>query len=486
MTRRGFFVSLRKVTSIAYNPNMTEKKTLTVAKSMTKPMTKLMFVDDESSQRELVAGYFAKRGYEVSQAGSGVEALKAFESFRAPVVCVDMKMPGMNGIELIGKLLEIEATTQIIVLTAFGTVETAVVAMRAWAFHYQTKPVDLQELTINIEKALAQYRLLREAGRTQQALKETLGSSEILGSSPAIQKVRELIDVAGPSESSVLITGPSGSGKELIAQAIHRHSSRAEGRFVAVNCAAFPEALLESELFGHEKGAFTGAERKKIGRFELADGGSLFLDEIGEAPMTLQVKLLRALETREIEPLGSENSVAVDFRLIAATNKDLEKTVSDGNFREDLFYRLNVIRVAAPALVDRGADIIELAQVFLTRFALRSVRGDLKFSEEALVALQAYSWPGNVRELQNMIERAVILTAGDVIGAEAFAGLSHASRPELTQPERPLTLAAMEERHIRRTLDENKWSIGVTAEALGIHRNTLTQKIKDYQLKRDS
>ncbi len=462
---------------------MTSKTTFTKrSQEATKGHVKLMFVDDESSQRELVAGYFAKRGYEVAQAGSGIEALEVFKSYRAPVVCVDMKMPGMNGIELIGKLLEVESTTQIIVLTAFGTVETAVVAMRAGAFHYQTKPVDLQELTINIEKALEHYNLLREAGRTKQTLKETLGSYEILGSSPAIQKVRELINVAGPSESSVLVTGSSGSGKELIAQGIHKRSSRAEGRFVAVNCGAFPESLLESELFGHEKGAFTGADRKKIGRFELADGGTLFLDEIGEAPMTLQVKLLRALETKEIEPLGSENSVGVDFRLIAATNKNLEKAVAEKMFREDLFYRLNVIRIVAPELADRGEDIVELAQVFLERFAARSGRGEIAFSSEALQTLQAYNWPGNVRELQNMIERAVILTAGAVINAEAFMGLSAST----SRQKRPTTMAEMEERHIRQALEEHNWSIGVTAEALGIHRNTLTQKVKDYQLKKDS
>jgi len=445
--------------------------------------TQLLIVDDESSQRELVAGYFAKRGFDVSQAGSGAEALALFASFRAPVACVDMKMPGMNGIELIGKLLEVEPATQIIVLTAFGTVETAVAAMRAGAFHYQTKPVDLQELTVNIEKALEQYHILREAGRSKLALKESLGSAEIIGESSAIQKVRELIAVAGPSESSVLITGPSGSGKELIARAIHQRSPRSEERFVAVNCGAFPESLLESELFGHEKGAFTGAERKKVGRFELADHGTLFLDEIGEAPLTLQVKLLRSLETRHIEPLGSENSIEVDFRLIAATNKDLEKAVADGSFREDLFYRLNVIRVTAPSLAERPTDIAELAQVFLQRFAARSGRSAVSFTDEALKALQAYSWPGNVRELQNMIERALILTPGNTIDATAFAGLS-AAGGSANKP--PKTLAEMESRHIRAALQEHNWSIGVTAEALGIHRNTLTQKIKDYRIKRES
>ncbi len=465
---------------------MAQEKTTTACTASKGPAnkadTKLLIVDDESSQRELVGGYFAKRGYEVTQAGSGAEAVELFKSFRAPVACVDMKMPGMNGIELIRKLLEIEPSTQIIVLTAFGTVETAVVAMRAGAFHYQTKPVDLQELTVNIEKAQGQYNLLREAGRTHQALQATLGNTDILGSSPAIQKVLELIKVAGPSESSTLITGPSGSGKELIARAIHNTSSRAEGRFVAVNCGAFPESLLESELFGHEKGAFTGADKKKIGRFELADGGSLFLDEIGEAPLTLQVKLLRALETKQIEPLGSENSVQVDFRLITATNKDLESAISDGSFREDLYYRLNVLRIATPALADRGEDIEELAQAFLKRFAARSARGGMTFSDDALQALREYHWPGNVRELQNMIERAVVLTPGSEIGAEAFAGLATTR----IQQGLPKTLAELERFHIRETLNERQWSIGQTAEVLGIHRNTLTQKIKDYQLKRDS
>ncbi|MFQ5607320.1 MAG: sigma-54-dependent transcriptional regulator, partial [Candidatus Zixiibacteriota bacterium] len=386
----------------------------------------------------------------------------------------------MSGIELIGELLEREPVTQIIVLTAFGTVETAVAAMKAGAFHYQTKPVDLQELTANLEKAAAQYELLRDAARTEQALKNTYDSPEIIGASPAIEKVRELIELAGPSDSPTLITGPSGSGKELVARAVHAASARREGRFVAVNCGAFPESLLESELFGHERGAFTGAEKRKIGRFELADKGTLFLDEIGESPGPLQVKLLRALETHQIERLGSEAAIDLDLRVITATNAELDEAIKAGTFREDLYYRINVVRIEVPSLAERPEDILSLAENFLGVYARRARRQELTLTPEACKLLVSYHWPGNVRELQNLIERAVTLSRNDRLGPELFGGLSGEDAALAALPE---SLAEMEKRHIQRILSLNDGNIGVTADKLGIHRNTLTQKIKEYKLR---
>lgn len=440
----------------------------------------ILFVDDEPSQRELLSGYFARRGHEVTQAGNGAEALKLFTAKPAPLVCVDMKMPGMSGIELIGKLLEHEPATQIIVLTAFGTVETAVAAMKAGAFHYQTKPVELEELNANLEHAARQYELAHEAVRATQALMNAFPAPEILGDSAAINKVRELIELCAPSDSPALITGPSGSGKELVARAIHAASARRQGRFVAVNCGAFPETLLDSELFGHEKGAFTGAERRKIGRFELADKGTLFLDEIGEAPLALQVKLLRSLETHQIERLGSESVVELDLRVIAATNADLEVSIKSGTFREDLYYRINVVRIEVPPLTARPEDIKPLAESFLKTLARRARRENLSLTPEALELLMSYDWPGNVRELQNMIERAVTLSRGESLGVEYFSGLASEESALAALPE---SLDEMEKRHIQRLLSLNDWNIGQTAERLGIHRNTLTQKIKDHHLR---
>lgn len=444
---------------------------------MTSTVTRfpILFVDDEEAQRRLIAGFFAKRGHAVSEAANGQAALESFEKAPVPVVCVDMKMPGMSGIELIGKLLEKEPGAQIIVLTAFGTVETAVAAMKAGAFHYQTKPVDLEELTVNIEKAFRQYQLRTEMNRSAEALRDATAPGKILGRSPAIEKLRQLIERVGPTESSALITGPSGSGKELVAQAIHSCSSRSGGRFVAVNCGAFPESILESELFGHEKGAFTGADRRRLGRLEQADGGTLFLDEIGEAPLSLQVKLLRALETRQIERLGSESSVSADFRLLTATNADLEARIASGQFREDLFYRLNVVQVVVPSLRERPEDIRLLAESFLSRFGARAGRENLTLTDQAHELLAHYNWPGNVRELQNFIERAVTLSDGAELGPELFTGIG-------TSAHTSDKLADVETAHIERLLRLNDWSIGATAEKLGIHRNTLTQKIKDYGL----
>jgi DNA-binding NtrC family response regulator len=440
---------------------------------------KLLLVDDEEGQRQMLAGFLEKKDFVVRQASSGEEALKLYPSFFSPVAVVDMKMPGMNGLELIGHLREINPFIQIIVLTAFGSVETAVEAMQKGAYHYQTKPVELEELLFNLKKASEQYQLVLEHKLLNDTLLEQYGRGEIIGESPAIKKVLEIINLAAPGDSTVLITGASGTGKELAARALHSLSPRKESRLVAVNCAAIPENLLESELFGHEKGAFTGADRRKLGRFELADGGTLFLDEIGDMALTMQAKLLRVLEDNKIERLGSEDSIAVDVRLITATNKDIKKLTEEGKFREDLYYRLSVVIIDMPGLNERPGDILLLAERFLKDLSAKLGRKISGFSAEAASLLVSYRWPGNVRELQNVIERAVVLSREEVITPKELPGLSSDSEGAVQISEK---IADVEKAHIRKILEINGWNIGKSAEVLGIHRNTLRVKIKEYGL----
>jgi two-component system response regulator HydG len=445
----------------------------------------LLIVDDEPSQRQLLAGFLARKGFAITEASSGEDALDKYRLLFAPAAVIDMKMPGMSGLELLAKLRELNPFIQIIMLTAFGSVETAVAAMRAGAYDYVTKPVeDLDELLIKIEKCISQNRLLSENAAMKDRLAEVFPDSpEIVGDSPSIRKVKELIATVGPRDTTVLITGPSGTGKELVARSIHALSPRHAGRLVAVNCAAFPETLLEAELFGHEKGAFTGADRVKQGRFELAQGGTLFLDEIGEMPSSMQVKLLRVIEERKLLRLGAVKEIALDFRLVAATNRELEKAVADGRFREDLYYRLNVVRIQMPPLADRGPDILRLASLFVERSAKKLAKDVSGIDPRAAALLSSYHWPGNVRELENVIERAVVLTNGTTITVDELMGLS--SQPGVSLSADVAPLADMEKRHIKRSLDQLGWNLAETADKLGIHRNTLRSKIKEYNLSQD-
>jgi len=441
--------------------------------------TKLLLVDDETGQRQMLAGYLEKKGFTIKDASSGEEAIQIYPSFFSPLAVVDMKMPGMSGLELISRLKEINPFIQIIVLTAFGSVETAVEAMKQGAFHYQTKPVDLEELLMNLHKASEQHRLILEHKILNDTVRERFGSSEIIGQSEAVKKVLELMHLAAPGDSTILIHGASGTGKELVARGIHALSPRKDGRFVAVNCAAIPENLLESELFGFEKGAFTGAEKRKPGKFELADGGTIFLDEIGDMPLSMQAKLLRVIEDKKVERLGGEENISLDLRLMAATNKDLVQMMKEGKFRDDLYYRLNVISVNIPPLSDRHGDILLLADKFLRDFTRKLGKPINGFTSEAGASLVSYSWPGNVRELQNVIERAVVLSRGDVITLKELPGFeAGASQAELPSEK----LADLEKQQIKKILDLMGWNIGKSADILGIHRNTLRTKIKEYNL----
>ncbi len=441
---------------------------------------KILLVDDEAAQRKLLAGFLAKKGYEIAEAGSGEEALGIYQTSFAPVAVVDMKMPGMSGLELLEKLREINPFIQVIVLTAFGSVETAVSAMQRGAFEYLTKPVeDLNELTVKLDRAAEKFQLVRDNQVMATRLAEVFASSEIIGESPAIQKVKELISVVAPQDATVLITGPSGTGKELVARAIHALSGRAANRMVAINCTAFPETLLEAELFGFERGAFTGADKAKQGRFELADGGTLFLDEIGEMSLGMQVKFLRVLEEHVIERLGGTKPIPLDIRLVAATNRDLEAMVAEGKFREDLFYRLNVIRVNLPPLRERPKDVLLLAAKFIADGARKVGKSVKGLSPEAAAALTSYGWPGNVRELENVIQRAMVMTRSEFLTVDDL-GLARKSDSKSTGTIRPI--AEVEKEHIKYCLDQLNWNLGETAEQLGIHRNTLRAKIKEYGL----
>jgi len=449
-------------------------------------MTKILIVDDEAAQREMLAGYLKKNKYETKTAQDGQTALDLYPSFFSPVAVIDLKMPDMNGLELLQKLREINPFVEVIVLTAYGTVETAVEAMRRGAFGYLTKPVNLDELSLNLSRAAEKNRLITENDLLRRTMADQAEIPELIGDSEAMLKVRALVSRVGPSEASVLITGPSGSGKGLVAQLLHQLSERRDKSFVALNCAAFPETLLESELFGHEKGAFTGADRRRAGRFELADGGTIFLDEIGDMPGSMQSKLLRVLEDGRLEPLGSEKSKVVDVRVVSATNQNIARLIEEGRFRQDLYFRINTVNIVMPSLAARGGDIILLARHFLEKAARKMNRKAPALTDNAAAVLLNYAWPGNVRELYNVIERALVLSPGDHISKKDLPGLSRREGDKAEDLAPGLSLADMEKKHINAVLQTENWNMQKCADLLGIHRNTLRQKIKEYHLERPS
>lgn len=445
---------------------------------------RLLIVDDESNQREMLGGYLKRLGYSIQTAESGEAALKVLESKAFEIGLFDMKMAGISGLELFQKVHAQDPEMQVILITAFGNVESAVEAMRAGVFDYISKPVNLEELQELIRKAGERHYLLAENRRLREHL-ESIEAPEIVGVSAKIKSLLSELARVAPTDATVLITGESGTGKELLARTIHRLSPRRENRFVAVSCAAIPETLLESELLGHEKGAFTGAEKRRLGRFELASGGTLLLDEIGELPVAIQVKLLRLLEERKFERLGGEEEVTADVRLIAATNRNLQDEVKAGRFREDLFFRINVVHIHIPPLRERREDIMPLVEHFLKLTGARLNRPMKRLTPAAKDLLVGAEWPGNIRELANVIERAIVLARGEVLDVDDFPQLRDTVSAGGTGAiPLNLTLRDLEKQHILNVLAANEYSLQKSADVLGIHRNTLRQKMKEYGIEK--
>jgi two-component system NtrC family response regulator len=448
---------------------------------------KILVIDDDESLRRVLEYNLAQEGYAVLTAASGEQGLDLLKKEGADLVVTDVRMAGMDGLQVLERAHKLDPNVQVIILTAFGTIEMAVEAMKAGAFHYISKPFNRDELKLTLRKALQLKDLERENVALRQELHSRLGLDQIIAESPQMKQILEMIIRVAPTETTVLITGDSGTGKELIARAIHGSSPRARGPFMAVNCAAIPEHLLESELFGHVKGAFTGAIRDRVGKFEAAEGGTLFLDEIGEMRPELQVKILRCLEERTLERVGDNKPIHVDVRILAATNKDLAKAIQAGEFREDLYYRLNVVPLHIPPLRERREDIRALAQHFLKRLGSTP---RLTIAPDAFRALETYEWPGNVRELENALERAMIFHRGEVITLNDLPETIRAPRSReaaalpLSLPEAGLSLEEVEKELILRALQKHDWNQSRAARYLGITRHTLLYRMEKHTIVR--
>jgi two-component system response regulator HydG len=445
---------------------------------------RILVVDDEESHRIMLRAVLKEEGYEVSEASDGTEAVKAVEQEPFDLILMDIRMRTMDGIEALGEIRKISPLVPVLIMTAYASVKTAVEALKAGAFDYLTKPLDTDELKILIEKALEIYHLRAENVALKERLGDRFNFSKIIGRSPRMKEVFDTLSLVAPTDATVLILGESGTGKELVANSIHHNSPRASQSFIKVSCAALPETLLEGELFGHEKGAFTGAIARREGRFQLAHRGTIFLDEVGEMSVTTQTKLLRVLQEKEFEPLGSTRTVKADVRVIAASNKDLEREVKEGRFREDLFYRLNVVPVSLPPLRERKDDIPALAAHFFAIYRDKN-RKELKdISGKAMDLLTRYDWPGNIRELENGIERAVILARGEIIApADLPLPIQALSRDrEIQGLNLPsgISLQEVERALILKTLDDTGGNRSRAAEILGINRRTLQNKLKEY------
>ncbi|HET9915996.1 MAG TPA: sigma-54 dependent transcriptional regulator [Candidatus Binatia bacterium] len=444
---------------------------------------RILVVDDEASQRELVSGYLKKQGFEVFTAAGGESALELFRQAPMELILTDQRMPGLSGLDLLKAAREINPETQVIVMTAYGSVETAVAAMRDGAADYVAKPLNLEELRQKIQRIVEQHRLYAENRALREELKSRHRIEGIIGESGQMVEVISLVQRVAASEATVLIRGESGTGKELIAKAIHYASPRAARPLVRVNCAALPENLLESELFGHEKGSFTGAIATRKGRFELADTGTLFLDEIGDLPLHLQAKLLRVLQEREFERVGSSQSIKVNVRMLSATHRDLESLMRAGHFRDDLYYRLNVVTILVPPLRERRQDLPPLMDHFLKLFAAKNGKSLRGFSRAARDALLRYDYPGNVRELENLIERAVVLCRGDVIDrGDLPLILDEPDAPSEATTQLTAAVEGLERRMIREALKRANGVQTRAAELLGVTERALRYKLKKYGL----
>ncbi len=438
----------------------------------------ILIVDDEPGIRTLLAQILEDEGYEAAAVGSGEEALAALERELYDLILLDIALPGMDGVEVLRRLRRAGHAIPVIVISGHASAEQAVAAVREGAEDFMEKPLSYDRVLVSVRNALDRARLQRRVAAAAEG-----GVAELTGSSPAIRELRRQVLTAAASEGRVLITGPNGSGKEVVARMLHRHSRRAAGPFVAVNCAAIPSELIESELFGHLKGAFTGAVESKRGKFELADGGTLFLDEIGDMSLLTQAKVLRVLQEQRFTRLGGSREISVDVRVVAATNKDLEEEIREGRFRRDLYFRLNVIPIRIPPLAERADDIPELVEEFVAEIARTSGVRPRRFTEAAIRRLQRYPWPGNVRELRNVVERLLIMVADDPIDArhlDFLEGGGAAPRAGLGDTSLPLreARARFERWYIRRVLDECGGNVTRAAARLGLERSHLHRKLR--------
>ena len=451
---------------------------------MTQPL-RMLVVDDEVNIRNALVTMLEKKGYQVRGVGTAEEALEQLEAAPVELVITDLRMPGIGGMEFLHRLKKKWPDTEVVVMTAYGSIDTAVEAMRYGAYDYLTKPIDRERFPVVVGKALERHALAHENKQLRDRLETRTRFDQMVGESEPMQRVYSLVDMVSDSAVTVLLTGESGTGKELVARAIHHKSTRAHGPFVTLNCGALPENLFESELFGYEKGAFTGAMTTKVGRFELADGGTLLLDEVGELSLKSQVDFLRVLETKEFRRLGCTKLITVDVRIIAATNRNLEEAVKQGDFREDLYYRLNVVLIRLPPLRDRGDDIPLLAERFLSEFTAQHRREPKDVSRDAMRLLRLYAWPGNIRQLRNLMERLVITVKGSGIQPEHLPEEIQASKEDARTMVVALgsSLKDVERETIRRTLAEVTNHREKAANLLGISLRALQYKIKEYGIR---
>lgn len=445
---------------------------------------RILVVDDEESIRDSMSQVLRKDGHRVKTAASGPEGLILFGAEAFQVVFVDLRLPGTSGLDVLDRMKQADPQTPVIIITGYASIESAVEAMKRGAFDYLTKPFTPEEVRVITRKALESRRLLLENISLRRELEAKTEFELVVGKSRAISQVLDVVRRVSPTESTILITGESGTGKELFAREIHRHSLRRNAPFVVVDCGALVETLFESELFGHVKGSFTGAHETKHGRFEVAEGGTIFFDEISNIGLNIQAKLLRAIQEREVNRIGSSKAIKVDVRILAATNEDLADAVRRGKFREDLFYRLSVVPIHLPPLRERKEDIPLLVDHFLQKYNKRAKKNIAGVSARALKALEEYDWPGNIRELENTIERAVVLSRGDGIELEdlMYHGISAGATAIGSVSGKLQTLEGMEKEYIKAVLRAHGGNKSRTAEVLGIDRKTLWAKIKKYKI----
>lgn len=445
-------------------------------------LLKILVIDDEKLIRWSFERHLDSKGFKVFLAETGEEGVRLFEKHYPDIVFVDNRLPGIQGLEVISRIKTIDEDAVIVFMTAYGSIDTAVKAMKNGANEYINKPFFFDEINLLIENIKNNINITNEIQLLRRQQREKITFDDIVGQSPVFKQIIQVSKKIARSETSmILLLGESGTGKDLFARAIHNESGRKKNPFITINCSTFPDTLLESEIFGHEKGAFTDALKLKKGLFEIAEGGTVFLDEIGEVNLATQVKLLSVLENRTIKRVGGTVDIPVDIRIVAATNQDLKKSIEQKTFREDLYYRLNVVRLDLPSLADRGGDILLLANKFID-VCKKKVGKEIKgITPDAAEMLTSYNWPGNVRELENIIERAIILTRSDFVDKAALIGISQNSDKKTTNGELQ-TLANLEKSQIEMTLNRLDWSLQKTADSLGIHRNTLRTKIKEYNI----